>query len=146
MTTTVNPTPFDTGTSEQLLLALQENSNTPPLLVIGGKSIELPERLAVVFKNVFEDFSQGRPISIISHDSKMTTQQLADFLGVSRPTAIKLLKQFNIPIEYINKHRRVQFGDVQKLQKLLSQRQRTAIRELNQLENELGLLEKNSDS
>jgi len=142
MNVTFTPTPLDSGKSSELLYALaNERVDEAPRLVVGGQPIELPAQLAYIFKSIFEDFSQGKPITIIAHEAKMTTQQAADFLGVSRPTAIKLLEQYGIPVEQVNRHRRILFGDVQRLQQLIQQRQHGALREMRQLEKELGLLE-----
>jgi len=49
----------------------------------------------------------GRPKS-----QRLTTREAADFLGISRPTLVKLLEGGEIPFEQPSRHRRVLLSDV----------------------------------
>lgn len=49
----------------------------------------------------------GTTISLIPSDSKLSTQQAADMLNVSRPHIIKLLKTGVIPYKKVGNHRRI---------------------------------------
>jgi excisionase family DNA binding protein len=45
-------------------------------------------------------------------EQRLTTQEAADFLGVSRPTMVKLLEDGKIPYEQPGRHRRILFTDL----------------------------------
>lgn len=47
------------------------------------------------------------------HDAQLTTQEAADFLGVSRPTLMKLFEDGHIPFTETDRHRRVMLNDLQ---------------------------------
>jgi excisionase family DNA binding protein len=44
----------------------------------------------------------------------VTTQEAADFLGVSRPTMVRILDLGEVPFERPNSHRRIRFADLVK--------------------------------
>ena len=105
----------------------------PKLVLSDGTALELSAQVAKILRLIAEDFSAGRSISIISHQTKLTTQEAADFLGLSRPTLIKLLTQHLIPFETIGRHRKINFADVQALREKLASSQRNAITKMREL-------------
>lgn len=51
------------------------------------------------------------------YDTRLTTQEAADFLGVSRPALMKLLEDGHIPFTETDRHRRVMLDDLQEYAK-----------------------------
>lgn len=142
MNKTFSPTPDVEVKSSKLYKAMvRRDIKEAPRLVLDGMAMEIPADLANVFRAVLEDFSQGKPITIITHETKLTTQQVADFLGVSRPTAIKLLSEYEIPVQKVNRHRKVSFHDAQRLAGLIRQKQSDTLRDMIKRQVELGLLD-----
>lgn len=45
-------------------------------------------------------------ITVVPQTQRLTTQEAADFLGISRPTLVKLLDQEKIPYQQPGRHRR----------------------------------------
>ena len=69
----------------------------------------------------------------------LSTQQVADALGVSRPFVVKLIDEGALPGQLVGTHRRVRVGDLETW-KIKNRRQRLeALSELAQLDRELGL-------
>jgi excisionase family DNA binding protein len=54
----------------------------------------------------------GRAITVAPLAQRLTTQEAADLLGVSRPTLIKLLEDGKIPFEQPGRHRRIRLDDL----------------------------------
>lgn len=65
-------------------------------------------------------------------DQKLTTQEAADFLGISRPTMVKLLEQGKLPYERPagGRHRRVRLQDLLHYQETSRAERRAILDEL----------------
>jgi excisionase family DNA binding protein len=55
---------------------------------------------------------EGKVITVVPRMQRLTTQEAADFLGVSRPTLVKLLEEGRIPYDQPGRHRRILFSDL----------------------------------
>lgn len=74
--------------------------------------VEVPAELHQVLVQVVDALMAGRAVTITPRDLTMTTQQAADYLGLSRPTVVKLIDTGEIPAERIDARRRVKLTDV----------------------------------
>ena len=111
-----------------VLAAFETGTHQTPLLIDDeGKPREIPAELLPIFHQIAKDFAAGRPISIVAHDALMTTQQAADFIGVSRPTLITLLEKHNIPFSFLGTHRRISTVAVQSLKVMMKKEQRELV-------------------
>jgi len=123
---------------DQLLdLARFVEGHTEPGLLLGpdGEQVPLPAEVYHVLRQVVEVMRQGKATLVAPQGLLLTTQEAADFLGVSRPTLVKLLEDGAITFEKPNRHRRVRLQDLIDFQ----QRRRTERRDaLNQLTIEAG--------
>lgn len=77
-----------------------------------GDRVELPAEIYGVLRQVVEALQQGFAVTVAPRTLKLTTQQAADLLGVSRPTVVKLLDEGKIPFERLGTHRRVLLPDL----------------------------------
>ena len=74
-----------------------------------------------------------------SAEKLLSTQQVADILGVSRPFVVKLIDGGQLPAQLVGTHRRVRADDLEAW-KAENRRQRLeALRELARLDRELAL-------
>ncbi|OBQ35017.1 MAG: hypothetical protein AN485_14590, partial [Anabaena sp. MDT14b] len=71
-------------------------------------------------------------ISIVPQEQKLTTQEAADLLKVSRPYLIKLLDQGEIPCIRVGTHRRVRFDDLMKYKEERDTKRREGIKQFTQ--------------
>jgi excisionase family DNA binding protein len=77
-----------------------------------GDRVELPAEVYRVLHHVVEALRQGVAVTVAPMTQKLTTQQAADLLGVSRPTVVKLLNEKKIPYEQVGTHRRILLRDL----------------------------------
>jgi excisionase family DNA binding protein len=70
---------------------------------------------------------------------EMTTTQAADFLDVSRPFVIKLIKKGELPCRMVGKHRRIPSEALVQYRKEMCQRASHAADEMTRLAQEAGL-------
>ena len=53
-----------------------------------GSQIKLPDELRSLLVSVVSSMRRGQAITLAPHAMRLTTQQAADLLGVSRPTLV----------------------------------------------------------
>lgn len=117
--------------------------HTEPGLLLGpdGEQVPLPEEVYHLLADVVEAMREGKVITLVPHTQRLTTQEAADFLGVSRPTLVKLLEEGKIPFEQPGRHRRVLFTDVLAYRDRLHEERRAALAEMTREASEAGLYE-----
>lgn len=76
------------------------------------ETIELPAGALTLHQASLEEMASGHAVTIVPQNAELTTQQAADFLNVSRPFVIELLKQEKLPFRLVGTHRRIRFEDV----------------------------------
>ena len=142
MSKIVTPSPKDVKLSKLIIDALNADSSEKLVLSIDGKNIKLTDQMSKQVIKLLEAIATGQRVSISSLDTQMTTQEAAEYLGYSRPTLIKLLDEHKIAISKVGKHRKIRFESLLLLQKKIESNRQQAIRDLQRLEVELGLLDK----
>jgi len=95
-----------------------------------GTELELPQSAARLLIHLLTEIAQGNAVTIIPIHAELTTQEAADFLGVSRPFLIRLLEENQIPFHKAGTHRRVKFLDLEAFKKRFKTRQNKALDEL----------------
>ncbi len=79
--------------------------------ITDSKEFELPASAVEVLAQTLAYIAEGKDVPVIPQPAELTTQQVADFLQVSRPFLVKLLESGEIPFRKVGKHRRVRFED-----------------------------------
>ena len=64
--------------------------------------------------------AEGQAVQIDSCAPTLTTQQVADRLGVSRPYVVALIAKGDLPATMVGTHRRIRFTDLQTYQARVS--------------------------
>jgi excisionase family DNA binding protein len=89
--------------------------------------IEVPEALHRVLVQAVAALKAGKAVTISPTMPKLTTQQAADLLGVSRPTVVRLMDEGELPSERIGNRRKVLLKDLLDYRDARRQRQYQAI-------------------
>ena len=81
-------------------------------LLIAQTTPDFKSQAREVLLEVVTAMSKGQAISVVPKSRRLTTSEAADFLGISRPTLVKLLEGGEIPFEQPSRHRRVLLSDL----------------------------------
>ena len=97
-----------------------------------GQAVNLPEEAFRVLLEAVRAMQQGKAVTVAPVDQLLTTQEAADFLGISRPTLVKKLEDGSIEFERTTggRHRRVRLVDVLQYRDEQRAERRKALREL----------------
>ena len=138
--TTVLP-PADMEAMLDLSRFLENVSVPAALLGPDGQTVPLPMEAYKVLVKVVASMRAGKAITIAPLDQRLTTQEAANFLGISRPTLVKLLEQGEISYERpaAGRHRRVRLNDVLDYQRRKRAGRRATLDELTEQAAEAGL-------
>ncbi|HNR22207.1 MAG TPA: helix-turn-helix domain-containing protein [Steroidobacteraceae bacterium] len=100
--------------------------------------IALPPGAVRLFLDVLTQLGQGRAVTILPKKVELTTQDVADYLNVSRPYVVKLIETGKLPARTVGTRRRVAFQDLVKFDEVDRKRRRATLDELARLDQELG--------
>lgn len=106
----------------------------------GQPPIDLPAPAAQLLLRLLNEMAQGNAVTLIPTHAELTTQQAADFLGVSRPFIIKEIEQGRLPARKVGTHRRVLFRELLSFRRKLDEKADRAMDRLAELDQELGLI------
>ena len=101
--------------------------------------ISIPPGAVRLFLDVLTQLGQGRGVTILPKKAELTTQEVADFLNVSRPYVVKLIESGDLPARAVGTRRRVAFQDLIKFDEADRKRRRAALNEIARLDQDLGI-------
>ena len=101
----------------------------------------LPPEVFEVLRSVVDAMAQGQAVIAPVHQ-RLTTQEAAELLGVSRPTVVKLLESGEIPFELPGRYRRVRLADVLAYRERASAERRGALDRMVEIADEADMYER----
>lgn len=84
----------------------------PALVAADGERLEVPEAMYAVLRQVADALSGGMGVTVAPLNAMLTTQEAADFLGIARPTLVRILERGDLPMVKPNRHRFVRLQDL----------------------------------
>lgn len=102
-------------------------AQTPELVGASGERLRLPKAMYDVLRQVAEALSSGMGVTVAPMNARLTTQEAADFLGISRPTLVRMLERGDIPMEKPGRHRFVRLADLVDYQQRQREQRRGAL-------------------
>ncbi|HEY1133264.1 MAG TPA: helix-turn-helix domain-containing protein [Nocardioides sp.] len=102
----------------------------PALVAADGHTHELPPAVFDILLQVVGALADGNGVTVIPLNAMLTTQQAAEFLGISRPTLVRLLDTGQIPMHKPGRHRLVALPDLVSYQEAVRSTRREALDEL----------------
>lgn len=107
-----------------------------------GPHLVLPHEVFEVLTNVVEAMAAGQAVIVAPVHQRLTTQQAADLLGISRPTFVRLLSSGEIDYEQPGRHRRVLLTDVLEYRERRSSKRRRALDRMVEIAEESGMYDR----
>jgi excisionase family DNA binding protein len=106
----------------------------------GGElvSVPVPETLRRALQELLPTALAEHSGTRTSARRQLTTQEAADALGVSRPTVISLLDEFEIPFSLVGRHRRLDPEHVALLRSRLREKRSQQLDVMRELSRDIG--------
>lgn len=77
-----------------------------------GERVEVPAALTAIIHQAAELIAEGHPVTVMSDDEVLSTQDAADLLNVSRQYLVRLVDAGDLPAQKVGSHRRLRLADV----------------------------------
>lgn len=103
----------------------------------GGRRA-IPPEVFRALEQVVDSLANGKGVTVAPYSALLTTQEAADFLGVSRPTLVKLLDTGQMEYEKRNRHRKVTLRALVDYQERSRRERRSALSEYTKSSQEIG--------
>lgn len=127
----------------RLLPADDGTANVPALRLVTDdkphEMIAIPPGALRLLVDMLTQLGQGRDVTLLPQNAELTTQEVADYLNVSRPYVVKLIEEQKLPARKVGTRRRVALEDLLRFDEQQRARQRAALDELARIDAELGL-------
>jgi excisionase family DNA binding protein len=107
-----------------------------------GESRPLPDSVYSFLVELIGALQQGKCVSILQNQARLTTAEAASMLGVSRQFLVNLLEAGEISYHKVGTHRRIYVQDAMKYKAKRDDRRKKALRNLVAAEVAEGLYEK----
>ena len=104
---------------------------------IKGEMVTLPSSAVSLLQRILSELAQGHVIALTSLEAQLTTQEVADLIGVSRPHLIQRLESGELAFHMVGTHRRIKLEDVLAFKAKLDHARDDALRELVEQAQEL---------
>lgn len=103
-----------------------------------GRRHRIPDSVIFGLARIAEVLARGDALTIVPVGARVTTQQAADLLNVSRQYLVRLLDEGRIPYDRTGKHRRLKIEDVLTYKQRRDRERDAGLDELTRLTEELG--------
>ncbi len=132
--------------AQRCIMASLARSRTTKILLVdknndvaNANTAELSSQVLRAIASLLGLMAQQQPIVLITQKREFSTQEAANFLNVSRPFVIKEIENGRLLCHKVGRHRRVEFDELVRYQKVLGYKSHTALEQLRDLSQELGL-------
>ncbi len=107
----VVPSEKDAEIARDLLKALMRSPRSKALSVtIRDRQVGVPAAMVHALIEAAKLISQGHAIDVVVADKEISAREAADFLNVSRPYLLNLVKKGVLPCRMVGAHHRIPMG------------------------------------
>jgi len=105
------PTETDAAMARALLEALTPSRAPMTIsLTVQDREVRIPARLVPALIEAAKLISEGHAIDVVQADEELSAQEAAEFLRVSRPYLLNLVKKGILPCRMVGVHHRILMG------------------------------------
>jgi len=122
------PTREEIDSAAGAMTAIERNRLSDGTLAIGEAT--LSETIVDLISDLLSIIARGETVTLVPLARKLTTQEAADILNVSRPYLIKLIENKDLHCEMVGTHRRLALEDVLSYKNKRSVGRRAALKEM----------------
>ncbi|MFG0307258.1 MAG: helix-turn-helix domain-containing protein [Phycisphaerales bacterium JB040] len=106
----------------------------------GQEAVEIPAPAVRLLAQCLADLGQSKAVGVVSLGSELSTQQVADLLGVSRPFVVKAIEEGRLPAKRVGARRRIAVEELVAFRARLEDTAQDALGQLSDLDERLGLV------
>ncbi|MBV8621050.1 MAG: helix-turn-helix domain-containing protein [Curvibacter sp.] len=128
----------------RFLTTALDHSRAPQIALLDGEGHEadgpkliLPPQALRFFAEVLRILAQQQAVVLMPQRHELTTQEAATFLNVSRPYVIKEIEAGRLQCRKVNRHRRIEFSELQRYKAQQQQSTSAALQQLAELAEDL---------
>lgn len=103
-----------------------------------GQVTPIPPKMYHLMVRFAHLLATNKVVLLTPMDKDLTTQEAALYLGISRPTLVKLLAEGEIPFTQPGKHRRIQFENIKAYRDTRLAKRKKVLGDLTQMSEEMG--------
>lgn len=100
------------------------------LIAPDGTTIALSVQVHRVLVQVADAMASGMGVTVAPHNAMLTTQEAADFLGISRPTLVRIVERGDLEAVKPGRHRYVALQDLIAYQERVAVQRRQSLDEM----------------
>jgi len=100
---------------------------------------QLPDIARQLLSRILDETARGRALSVVPVETALTTTQAAEYLNVSRPYLVRLLREGKLPFHRIGTHRRLRLSDLRAYKERQEEESYAALAELQAQAQELNM-------
>ncbi|REF29932.1 helix-turn-helix domain-containing protein [Calidifontibacter indicus] len=125
------PSSEDEASAASLAKVLQVGDDGLAALVApDGTTIALSAQVHRVLVQVADAMAHGMGVTVAPHNAMLTTQEAADFLGISRPTLVRIIDRGDLEAVKPGRHRYVALQDLIAYQERVAVQRRKSLDEM----------------
>ncbi|SFD14688.1 helix-turn-helix domain-containing protein [Tropicimonas isoalkanivorans] len=129
------PTPEEIDSAAEALTAIENQRATDGALAIGDAV--LSGSLVDLLTDVLSVVARGDTLTLVPLSRRLTTQEAADLLNVSRPFLVKLIDRKELDHVMVGTHRRLSLRDVLDYKARRSEGRKSALSEMQAIAEDL---------
>ena len=129
------PTDDEVDNAAAAMVAIERARRDDGTVQVG--EVRLSVALTDLVRDLFSIIARGETVTLVPLSRRLTTQEAADLLNVSRPFLIKLINQGTLSCEMVGTHRRLLLEDILSYRADRSKARLDVLNELQDISEEL---------